>query len=78
MTARDGEVCFGPAYNISNGGKKISKPEYLVTQVFAPLWGPLTRKRLRPRDDDSLHSLYGRLKDATVSAASWRHRSSPT
>ena len=65
MNARKerGEVCFGAAYNISNGGKKISKPEYLVTEVFAPLWGPLTRKRLRPRDDDSLHSLYGRLKD---------------
>jgi alpha-glutamyl/putrescinyl thymine pyrophosphorylase clade 1 len=56
------EICFGPAYNISNGGKKTSKPEYLVQGVFAPLWGPLTRKRLRPRDDDSLHSFYGRLK----------------
>jgi hypothetical protein len=58
---RDG-VCFGPAYNISNGGKKTSKPEHLVQRVFAPLWGPLTRKRLRPRADDRLHTFYGRLK----------------
>jgi hypothetical protein len=56
-----GKTCSGPAYNISNGGKKISKPEYLAAEVFAPLWGPFTRKRLRPRDDDSLHSLYGTL-----------------
>jgi hypothetical protein len=56
------EVCFGAAYNISNGGKKTAKAEHLVEQVFAPLWGPFTRKRLRPRDDDTLHSFYGRLK----------------
>jgi alpha-glutamyl/putrescinyl thymine pyrophosphorylase clade 1 len=64
MNARKarGEVCFGPAYNISNGGKITAKPEHLVQQVFAPLWGSLTRKRLRPRDDDTLHGLYGRLK----------------
>jgi alpha-glutamyl/putrescinyl thymine pyrophosphorylase clade 1 len=59
--ARD-EVCFGAAYNISNGGKTTPKAEHLVQQVFASLWGPLTRKRLRPRDDDTLHSFYGRLK----------------
>ena len=57
----NGEVCFGPAYNISNGGKTTAKAEHFVQQVFAPLWGPLTRKRLRPRDDDTLHSFYGRL-----------------
>ena len=51
-----GEVCFGPAYSISNGGSTTSKPEHLVQLVFTPLWGPLTRKRLRPRDDDSLLS----------------------
>ena len=34
-----------------------------MEKVFAPLWGPLTRKRLRPRDDDSLQSFYGRLKE---------------
>jgi alpha-glutamyl/putrescinyl thymine pyrophosphorylase clade 1 len=64
MNARKarGEVCFGPAYNISNGGKKTAKAEHLVLQVFAPLWGPLARKRLRPRDDDTLHSFYGRLR----------------
>ena len=33
-----------------------------MKQVFAPLWRPLTRKRLQPRDDDSLHSYYGQLK----------------
>jgi hypothetical protein len=33
-----------------------------LQQVFAPLWGPLARKRLRPRDDDTLHSFYGRLR----------------
>jgi hypothetical protein len=32
-----GEVCFGPAYNISNGGKTTAKAEHLVQQVFAPL-----------------------------------------
>ena len=56
------EVCFGPAYNISNGDKTTAKPEHLLQRVFAPLWGPLARKRLRPRDDDCLHSFYGRLK----------------
>lgn len=58
-----GDVCFGSAYNISNGGKTTAKAEHLVQQVFAPLWGPLARKRLRPRDDDTLHSFYGRLGD---------------
>ena len=58
------EVCFGPAYNISNFGSTTPKPEKLVQQVFAPLWGPLTRKRLRPRDNDSLPSFYGRLREA--------------
>jgi hypothetical protein len=58
------EVCFGPAYNISNFGSTTPKPEKLVQQVFAPLWGPLTRKRLRPRDNDSLLSFYGRLREA--------------
>lgn len=64
MNARKerGEVCFGPAYNISNGGSTAPKAEHLVQKVFTPLWGPLTRKRLRPRDDNSLHSYYGRLK----------------
>jgi hypothetical protein len=57
-----GEVCFGPAYNISNGGSSTPKAEHLVQKVFTPLWQPLARKRLRPRDDDSLHSFYGRLK----------------
>jgi hypothetical protein len=57
-----GELCFNPAYIISNGGSKDPKPEHLVQRVFAPLWGPLTRKRLRPKDDDTLHSFYGRLK----------------
>ena len=56
------EVCFGPAYNIPNFGSATPKPETLVQQVFAPLWGPLTRKRLRLRDDNSLHSYYGQLK----------------
>jgi hypothetical protein len=55
--------CFGPAYNISNGGSTAAKAEHLVQKVFAPLWGPLTRRRLRPRDDDSLHSFYARLRD---------------
>jgi hypothetical protein len=59
-----GEVCFSPAYNISNGGSGAPKAEHLVQKVFAPLWQPLTRKRLRPREDDSLHSFYGRLKEA--------------
>jgi hypothetical protein len=55
-------TCFGPAYNISNGGSKAPKAEHLVERVFIPLWGSLTRKRLRPTADDSLHSFYGRLK----------------
>jgi hypothetical protein len=59
-----GEVCFGPAYNISNFGSATPKAEQLVQKVFTPLWQPLTRKRLRPRgDDDSLHSFYGRLRE---------------
>jgi hypothetical protein len=65
MNARKarGEVCFGPAYNISNGGSTTPKAEHLVEKVFGPLWRePLTRKKLRPRDDDSLLSFYGRLK----------------
>jgi hypothetical protein len=57
-----GEVCFGAAYNISNGGSKAPKGEHLVNTVFAPLWQPLARRRLRPREDDTLHSYYGRLK----------------
>jgi hypothetical protein len=57
-----GEVCFGPAYNISNNGSKAPKAEHLDHVVFAPLWSPLRRKSLRPRDDDSLLSFYGRLK----------------
>jgi hypothetical protein len=57
-----GEICFGAAYNIGNAGQKTAKPEHLVTKVFAPLCGPLTRKRLRPKDDDTLHTFYGRLK----------------
>jgi hypothetical protein len=56
------QTCFGAAYNIGNGGKKIPKPQYLAEHVLAPLWASLTRRRLRPRDDDSLHSYYGRLK----------------
>ena len=40
------EVCFGPAYNISNGGSTTPKAEHLAQKVFAPLWRPLTRKRL--------------------------------
>jgi hypothetical protein len=56
------ETCFGPAYNISNGGKSTPKPQHLVEQVFTPLWSPLARKRLRPSNDDSLLSFYGRLK----------------
>lgn len=64
MNARKerGEVCFGPAYNISNGGSTTPKAEHLVQKVFGPLWQPLARKRLRPRDDDTLHEYYGRLK----------------
>ena len=65
MNARKarGEVCFGAAYNISNGGSTTPKAEHLVEKVFVPLWRePLTRKKLRPRDDDSLLSFYGRLK----------------
>ena len=58
-----GETCFGAAYNISNGGSTTPKAEHLVQKVFTPLWQPLTRKRLRPRDDNSLHSYYGRLKE---------------
>jgi hypothetical protein len=69
-----GEVCFGPAYNISNGGSTTSKPEHLVQLVFTPLWGPLTRKRLRPKEDDSLLSYYGRLKKCLVWEASWPRR----
>ena len=57
-----GETCFSPAYNISNGRSTTPKAEHLVREVFAPLSQPLTRKRLRPRDDDSLLSFYGRLK----------------
>ena len=57
------ETCFGPAYNISNGGSNAPKAEHLVQKVFTPLWGPLTRKRLRPRDDDPLWSFYGQLKE---------------
>ena len=57
-----GEVCFGPAYNIPNFGSATPKPETLVQQVFSPLWRPLTRKRLQPKEDDSLHSYYGQLK----------------
>jgi hypothetical protein len=62
MNARKarGEVCFGPAYNISNGGSTTPKAEHLVQQVFGPLWQ--RHKRLRPIEDDSLLSFYGRLK----------------
>jgi hypothetical protein len=60
--AARGATCFGPAYNISNGGKSTPKPQHLVQQVFAPLWSPLARNRLRPRDDDTLLTFYGRLK----------------
>jgi alpha-glutamyl/putrescinyl thymine pyrophosphorylase clade 1 len=47
---------------ISNGGSKASKAEHLVHKLFAPIWEPLVRKLLRPRNDDSLHSFYARLK----------------
>lgn len=60
--ATRGATCFGPAYNISNGGKSTPKPQHLVEQVFAPLWSPLARNRLRPKDDDTLLSFYGRLR----------------
>jgi alpha-glutamyl/putrescinyl thymine pyrophosphorylase clade 1 len=56
------EVCFGSAYNISNGGRTTPKAEHLVQRVFTPLWQPLTRRRLRPHADYSLHEFYGRLK----------------
>jgi hypothetical protein len=55
-----GEVCFGPAYNISNGGSTTPKAEHLVEKVFAPLWE--RRKHLRPCEDDSLLYYCGRLK----------------
>ena len=54
-----GEVCFGAAYNISNGGSTAPKAEHLVEKVFAPLWS--RHKRLRPCDDDTLHRYYSRL-----------------
>jgi hypothetical protein len=64
MTARKerGEVCFGPAYNISNGGSKAPKAVHLMEKVLTPLSTTLARKRLRPRDDDSLLGFYARLK----------------
>jgi 5-hmdU DNA kinase, helical domain len=56
--ARDDKV-FGAAYNISNGGKTTAKAEH-VAGVLDALW--TRRKSLRPREDDSLLSFCGRLK----------------
>ena len=55
------ETCFGPAYNISNGGSSTPKAEHIAQQVFAPLWS--RREKLRPCGNDSLLSYCGRLKE---------------
>jgi hypothetical protein len=58
--AARGEKVWGDAYNISNAGKSLPKVEVVAT-VLDKLWA--RRKVLRPRSDDSLLSLYARLRD---------------
>jgi hypothetical protein len=58
--AAHGEKVWGEAYNISNAGKSLPKVQ-VVAGVLDALWA--WPKVLRPRQDDSLHSFYARLKD---------------
>jgi hypothetical protein len=61
MNARKGhgEVCFGAAYNISNGGSTAPKAVHLVQEVFARL--RRDREKLRPHHGDTLASFSSRL-----------------
>jgi hypothetical protein len=54
-----GDTAWGSAYNISNAGQSLPKVE-VVADVLDKLWA--RRKVLRPREDDSLLSFYGRLR----------------
>jgi alpha-glutamyl/putrescinyl thymine pyrophosphorylase clade 1 len=53
------ELCFGPAYVISNGSHKGAKSLYLAEHVFTPLWH--SRERLRPRSGQTLAAWHGSL-----------------
>jgi hypothetical protein len=53
------ETCFGPAYNISNGGSNAPKAVH-VAGVLDRLWQ--ARRILRPRVGERLAEWHGRLK----------------
>jgi alpha-glutamyl/putrescinyl thymine pyrophosphorylase clade 1 len=55
----EGHTTWGPAYNISNAGKRLPKVDVVAGELDA-LWA--RRKQLRPRAEDSLHTFYGRLR----------------
>jgi hypothetical protein len=58
--ANRGELVFGPAYVIPNGGSKKPKAEYLATDVLTPLWKG--REHLRPKLGDKLATIAARLQ----------------
>jgi hypothetical protein len=55
-----GETCFGPAYNISNGGESVPKASH-IAGVLSKLWA--RRKVLQPKPEDTCHTFYGRLRE---------------
>jgi alpha-glutamyl/putrescinyl thymine pyrophosphorylase clade 1 len=57
--ARRGWKVWGPAYNISNGGKSVSKAEY-VAGVLDGLWK--SHEALRPKPGERLAEYHGRLR----------------
>ena len=57
-----GEVCFSPATTSAMAARQLRKRSTLCNRCLLRS-GDHLRQQLRPRDDDALHSFYGRLKD---------------
>lgn len=54
-----GARVFNPAYIVSTNGVSKDKVLYLAQDVLSPMWD--ARRKLRPKEDDTLSSYYRRL-----------------